>query len=233
MSEQERAISEQDVAISEQGRGTATQGERYDRRALERLMTFGDAVVAIAITLIVLPLVDVAMAAPEALAFFTQHRATLGAAALSFVVVAATWHAHHKLFILATGYNPAIFWSEVVWLAAEIFLPVATVLDIFGSSASRPALATYIGDLLVIIVTIRIQAVLLEHYGLAPRSHLPAWIRWHLVVTWSVVLALAMAFPRVGSRWILLVLVESLITSAVRRRMARAKGASRWDVYQP
>ncbi|WP_415868935.1 TMEM175 family protein [Acidipropionibacterium acidipropionici] len=55
-------------------------------------------------------MVDTAMDVDSAAGFFSGHWDTLLAAALSFVVVAVTWHAHHKLFIGASGYNATIFW---------------------------------------------------------------------------------------------------------------------------
>lgn len=206
--------------------GDPLDRRQFGRRALERLMTFGDAVVAIAITLIVLPLVEAAMEAHTASAFFARRGDTLVAAALSFVVVAVTWHAHHRAFIAATGYNRPIFWSEVVWLAAEVFLPVATVLDILGAGVSRTALGIYVGDLLVIVTTIRFQIVVLERSGLAPVSHTPMWVRWHLVVTWCVVLALSLLFPRVGASWIFLVLIDAVVTRVIGRPRSTGSGRS-------
>lgn len=184
-------------------------------------MTFGDAVVAIAITLIVLPLVDTAMDVDSAAGFFSGHWDTLLAAALSFVVVAVTWHAHRKLFIGASGYNATIFWLEVVWLAAEVFLPVATVLDVLGDGVGRAALGTYIGDLLLIVSTMRFQGVVLERTGLVPRSRGPWWARWHVVVTWCVILVLALTFPGVGGYWMLLALVDALVVRMIGLSSAR------------
>lgn len=57
---------------------------------------------------------------------------------------------------------------EVVWLAAEVFLPVATILDVLGDGVGRAALGTYIGDLLLIVSTMRFHGVVLERTGLAP-----------------------------------------------------------------
>ena len=68
-----------------------------DRAALERLTAFSDAVVAIAITLIVLPLVDRAMDAQRAADFFVENAIGLISALLSFVIVGLFWRAHHHL----------------------------------------------------------------------------------------------------------------------------------------
>jgi uncharacterized membrane protein len=67
---------------------------------LDRLITFLDAVVAIAITLLVLPLVDLlAGAAPgtDLAAVLAGNAGQFGAFLLSFAVIARLWWTHHRL----------------------------------------------------------------------------------------------------------------------------------------
>jgi uncharacterized membrane protein len=74
-------------------------------RGLERLIFFSDAVVAIAITLIVLPLVDSAreVAHMSTSKFLSENAYALTAAGISFVVISSFWREHHRLFERATG----------------------------------------------------------------------------------------------------------------------------------
>ncbi len=62
-------------------------------KGLQRLVTFSDAVVAIAITLLILPLVDAASSFPSmGLRHFLDANSTrLLAFALSFVVIGSFW----------------------------------------------------------------------------------------------------------------------------------------------
>ncbi len=65
-------------------------------RGFERLITFADAVVAIALTLLVLPLVEIPaeLGADSSLAdVFTEHRGQIGGFLLSFVVIWVFWTA--------------------------------------------------------------------------------------------------------------------------------------------
>ncbi|MEK8227283.1 TMEM175 family protein [Oerskovia sp. M15] len=69
-------------------------------RGLDRLVNFTDAAVAIAITLLVLPLVDLVAdgEAHSVRALVQGESGTFLAFAISFVVIARFWTAHHRVF---------------------------------------------------------------------------------------------------------------------------------------
>jgi uncharacterized membrane protein len=180
-----------------------------DQRGLDRVLAFGDAVVAIAITLVVLPLVDTAMDAASPHAYLADGWSEIGSAAISFVVIAAFWRAHHWLFVPATGYSSAVLANEVVWLAAIVVLPVVTVLDVAAGDADRLGLGLYIGTLLVASLALRVESVVLRRGGFlegVPReSALGRWIGAGLM---ALALGLALLDPRPGALWLLLLLLE-------------------------
>ncbi|MDN3311006.1 TMEM175 family protein [Microbacterium oryzae] len=194
----------------EQGRGDVT--------ALERLVTFGDAVVAIAITLIVLPMVEQAIEAESAARFFAANALSLLTAALSFVVVAVIWHAHHRLFARASGYTPAVIRLELLWLATIVFLPVATALDVLGEADDPLALGVYIGTILLSSLLVRVQALLLERSGLVAMRVVGFWDRWLGALLMALALVLAVLFPTVGAFWLLLLLLEGPLLRLIRPR---------------
>ncbi|MFZ2429079.1 MAG: TMEM175 family protein [Propioniciclava sp.] len=181
-----------------------------DKAALERLTAFSDAVVAIAITLIVLPLVDRAMDAASAGAFFAENTIALVSALLSFLIVGGFWRGHHRLMSQASGYTPAVMGVEFLWLAAVVFLPVATALDFAGHGADLIALSSYFGTLLVASVTPRVQRVLLERAGLIMSPRVSVLDRWLGSLLLAVAFALVLAVPSVGPWWLLLLLIEPL-----------------------
>jgi hypothetical protein len=76
-----------------------TRTMRTDR-GLDRLVNFSDATVAIAITLLLLPLVDIAdEIRRESLGdLLADHVGTLIAFFVSFVVISRLWLSHHRLF---------------------------------------------------------------------------------------------------------------------------------------
>jgi uncharacterized membrane protein len=95
------------------------------RRGLERIVVFADAVVAIACTLLVLPLVDLATQdAGEPLDHLLgDHLGEFGAFALSFAVIARLWVAHHRLFERINGYDTMLVRLTLAWLFPVAFLP--------------------------------------------------------------------------------------------------------------
>ena len=78
-------------------------------RSSERLTFFTDAVVAIAMTLLVLPLTEgVSEAAADGLStseYLREYSDQLLAFALSFVIIASFWRAHHALFEHVAAYS--------------------------------------------------------------------------------------------------------------------------------
>lgn len=91
-------------------------------RGSDRLVNFSDAVVAIAITLIVLPPVDSArdLGTESVGVFLRQNSDNLWAAALSFVVIGGFWKDHHRLFEQVTGYTRVVINVNLLWLAGIV-----------------------------------------------------------------------------------------------------------------
>lgn len=182
----------------------AAQGEK----ALDRLVAFSDAVVAIAITLVVLPLVDKAMDAESASAFFADNVTGMISAALSFVVIAAFWRANHVMFVHARGYTRLVGRLQTLWLATIVFLPVATALDLAGPGTDRVGLGAYVGTMLVGGVILRVQAVALQRVGLSDRAPAPPLTHWIGAILMAVALVLVLLFPQYGALWLLVLLLE-------------------------
>ena len=118
-------------------------------RGLDRLVTFLDAIVAIAITLLVLPLVEVLANAEEDAELgplLAEEAAQFGTFLLSFVVIARLWLVHHRLVETVGGYDDAFLWLNLAWSCTVVLLPFATqVVALFGTD--RVAVATYIGTI--------------------------------------------------------------------------------------
>ena len=104
-------------------------------RGLDRLVNFSDAVVAIAATLLVLPLVDTAST------IGSQHVGTLLAHnwrqifsfVLSFAVICRFWVVHHGMYEYVQTYSSRLVWMNCFWLLTIVFLPFPTQL--VGSAA--------------------------------------------------------------------------------------------------
>ena len=76
-------------------------------RGLDRLVKFSDATVAIAITLLILPLVDFAGdIAHESLGkVLTTHSGAIISFAVTFAVIGRFWFAHHRIFERVGNYT--------------------------------------------------------------------------------------------------------------------------------
>jgi uncharacterized membrane protein len=72
---------------------------REREASVDRIIAFSDGVVAIAITLLILPLTEIHPAEGATLVdVVVENRAALGAFALSFAVIANYWTIHHDVF---------------------------------------------------------------------------------------------------------------------------------------
>jgi uncharacterized membrane protein len=117
----------------------------------ERLVFFTDAVAAIAITLLILPLMESVsdVAGEEKFGDFVRdHAGQFGAFVLSFAVIFRLWWAHHNLFrhiqLLQTW---IVRWS-LLWVFAIVLLPIPTAL-ITAYRPSAGSVALYGGALCV------------------------------------------------------------------------------------
>jgi uncharacterized membrane protein len=118
-------------------------------RGLDRLVTFLDAVVAIAITLLVLPLIEVLAEdrGADLGVVLSDNLGQFGAFALSFVVIARLWLAHHAIVESVGGYDVLFLWLNLLWTFTIVLLPFATqVIAEFGTD--RLSVGLYIGTIL-------------------------------------------------------------------------------------
>ena len=119
-------------------------------RGLDRFVTFLDAVVAIAITLLVLPLVDVLGSAHlphDVAAVFTQNGDRFFSFLLSFAVIARLWMAHHRVVERVGAYDGAFVLVNFGWALTIVFLPFSTLLISEFPSTDRLAVGVYIGTI--------------------------------------------------------------------------------------
>lgn len=104
----------------------------------ERLTFFGDAVVAIALTLLALELpVPEGTTNSELWHSATSHRDSYLAFMISFVVIAAHWRSHHRVFRHVTATNSRLTALTMYWLLMLVVTPFAT--DVIGGEGAFQA----------------------------------------------------------------------------------------------
>jgi TMEM175 potassium channel family protein len=192
-------------------------------RDVTRLVNLTDAVVAIAATLLVLPLVDQIDAMPGATVAEMLGAAgqQFGAFVLSFVVVGRFWLVHHTVFDGVRKMTGTLFWLNLVWLIGIVFLPYPTELIGVVDSDDVWAPVLYIGTLAVTTLAgLAMHAVVAR----SPDIRGPGAAEQHDLVpglvtvgTMLVALLLAVAVPAAGMWSLLLLVATPLVTRLLSR----------------
>ena len=211
----------------------------HTERGFDRLVNFSDAVVAIAITLIILPLVDSARdIGHDTIPTFLQHNSgQLWSAGLSFVVIGSFWMNHHDLFERMTGYSSVIVRLNFIWLAGIVFLPLPTVLLVVTDSSVGGSTGTirdvlYVGTMLISLLSLALVGTIAEHSGLMKDDATSSTRRrWMPVVLMAIALLLTAFLPGAELYPLFLLLVElpvGQVDGARQRKAAarKARGAS-------
>jgi len=132
-------------------------------RGLDRLVFFTDAVSAIAITLLILPLVEaVGEAAHEgADRFFDDNLGQIAAFVLSFAVIARMWMTHHAIFEHVKTYNRSLLLLSLAWAFTIVVLPLPTEMTSQFDTTDL-VVAFYIGTMAASSLLLMLMALLVR-----------------------------------------------------------------------
>jgi len=197
-----------------------TEHARTDR-GLDRLVNFSDATVAIAITLLILPLVDIAgdMTAGESAGdLLREHSSALLEFLITFWVISRFWTLHHQVFEHVRSYNTRVMQLNFLWLISIVFLPFAANLLNSGEDSDRVAHALYLGSMVLTSLALtgiewelrRSPELLATPLGDSRRGLIAAGLL-------AAALVLAVVFPTIGLLWTLLLLLQGTIPRLLRR----------------
>jgi uncharacterized membrane protein len=121
-------------------------------RGFDRLVFFTDAVTAIAITLLILPLVELVPEYSDAHhggtvgGFLQEYFTQLWAFLLSFVIIARLWLANHRALEPVERQSPLLLTLSLAWAFTVVVLPLPTAL-IASLTNDRSGTAFYIGTM--------------------------------------------------------------------------------------
>lgn len=194
-------------------------------RGFDRLVNFSDAIVAIAATLLVLPIVDLATgvtagrvdktiseAIPEFLIFV-----------LSFLVVTRFWFSHHQFFERVRGYTSPLIWFNLMWLLGIVVMPFPTQLVAKASSSDMLAVTTYIGTMLwIAFAQLLMSAELYRNPKLLrDGEHKLASVVASAVLFGAIGIAMVLGFfwPTVGLWSLSLIVLVRPVTKLILRRL--------------
>jgi uncharacterized membrane protein len=195
--------------VREFAREPSAQGEP---RSVERIVLFTDAVVAIAITLLVLPLVDavseaVAAGAPST-HVITENRGQIFSFLVSFYVIAQLWSAHHRLLEGVTAARRGVFTLNMLWVLTIVMLPFVTEM-IGGYGNDRFTVLLYIGMVLASSACLTALSVVIRGRLVADAGSATGLL--------LVALLLAVFVPPVGYAGLLLLVLSPLVERLWRR----------------
>jgi uncharacterized membrane protein len=192
-------------------------------RGLDRLVNFSDATVAIAITLLILPLVDDAtkIGTESFGQFFSANFWELFAFGISFAVIARFWVVHHRIFESVAQYSVSMLWFNFIWLFAIVMIPFTANLLSNGRGERADVYALYIGNmLLATVATLLIGVVLLRHPELmtdTARADVDKTRGIAEVTIMALALVLAVLFPAIWMYWLFLLFLSGPSHALLRR----------------
>jgi uncharacterized membrane protein len=196
---------------------TERPGPAADGLRLERTISLTDAVVAIAMTLLVLPLVELAPDVdPDHLGpFLSEHQDLLTSFVISFLVIYVFWSAQvgtlHRLD--QSGMRaPALRPFTVCWLLVIVFLPFPTA--VVGRGVTNTSAPLYIGTMVVLSALSAAGTAVVDRTVGPPRQAPWAWLTTAVFAFCAVVSAID---PLVGMLCLLLLAVQRVIEVRVRR----------------
>jgi uncharacterized membrane protein len=201
-------------------------------RGLDRLVNFSDAAVAIAITLLVLPLVDFAPEITHTTLghLLGEHWETLLAFVISFAVIGNFWIVHHQLFELVVDYTYTLAWLDLLWLFSIIVVPFSTAVLANAPSGIPEIYLLYIGTMILSSGSMLLMRVVLQQRPELIREEVRGQLKIAeaSVPTAILVLALILAliFPGVGIYWLFLLFLSAPGTALVRRLTGQPRSDS-------
>jgi len=220
---QDRIVAEQELASAD---GDTTLA------SAERTKAFTDAVVAIAMTLLILPLMESVVEASRedgtAAEWFTENLGELLFFVLSFVLIAAFWLSHHRLFERIHHVTGPLLILNFAWMFTIVWLPVATAT--FGLVPNDVVQKTlYIGALFSTSVIMAVLGLyVLRHPELhrIPPQRLRSGILAEVIasVVFAITFVVAVAFPAIGYWSMVLLVLVGPVHAVLDRSLLRPAG---------
>ena len=204
-----------------------TETLRERERDLDRFLTFIDAVVAIAITLLVLPLVEVAGEARNGHVgeLLRENGSQLLGFALSFVVIAQLWANQHRIVSGLVVQDRTVTRLMLAWAFTIVLLPLPTAL--VAVAGSDPVTKVfYIGTMAVSSALLGAMAwVIGRNRSIRDTDDRPnAALSLATVLGFLVALAITLALPETSYFPLLVLLLTDPVTRLLQRALAGRRG---------
>lgn len=212
---------------------------RVDNRPdhpLERLVFFSDAVMAIAITLLVVELhaehLPWKTPAREYWIWLANETPSLVAFFISFFVIGAFWGGHHRAFALAGHYSEKLNFPNLLFLCAIAFMPFPTAWMGMNMGAMVPTLIYNLTLLATALLNVRLVRVVTAPPVVAetvdPETIAIARVRgWAVVIAASLAIVATLIFAPVAQFVLMTIpLWRVLLQKRALKRLAAERGSA-------
>lgn len=110
----------------------------WDKRSFERLISFTDAVTAVAVTLLILSVIDIRPKPGEQTVWqvIGDNSGQLVTFLFTFIVVAVMWQGNLRVLHRLVTFDATIFWLDVFWMIGIVLLPWTSSMYGDGIGAS-------------------------------------------------------------------------------------------------
>jgi uncharacterized membrane protein len=216
------------MAESDEAR-ESTELRAYDS---ERAKAFIDAVVAIAMTLLILPLMEgvteTAGKHGDGADWLHDHQAQLFSFVLSFLIIAMFWINHHRLFATVEKVSIPLLWITMAWLLSIVWIPVATALSGQMGSGDWVVKALYIGSMILTsLLMLAMRTYLVRHPSLHVASiydlRRGMAVDISMALLFALALALTLLFPVLGYYPLFLMAFSGPVQEVIARMLGAGK----------
>jgi len=206
---------------------SADESFDFDLNEADRFIAFTDAAVAIAMTLLILPLMEATIddygSEFTIGEYFAEHRTKIGALALSYCFIALNWKSHNRVFRHVARFTNALSRLNFLWMFGVVIFPVSTALCFDVDASKGYALTLYFGNitychictLLMHIVVMRDKRMWKTDVG---PSRYRLYYRLMIVFIDLVILILCTVLPDGQKEWGMMGLILMPITGYLCRR---------------
>ncbi len=200
----------------------------HTERGFDRIINFSDAVVAIAITLLILPLIDLVSDYPETRMLGDGWTLKLALFLLTFFVMARFWLVHHGIFERITDYSGGLIVRAFIWLALMVFLAFPAGLVGDGDTERGIALLYLVTLSLITLATYAMDSYAHRHEEMVlddsmKPDRMPLFFAGFLVALGLLSLVLELVFD-VAGQWALLGIFLIPITRRIVQRQTQTPG---------
>lgn len=195
----------------------------------ERFITFTDAVVAIAMTLLILPLMERASdigeegsEAKTASDFYSENGSRIGSLAVAFFVVAYVWRVHDRIFVYVGYFPKYLLQLTFVWMAGIVFVPVSASMSIQCQQDDVIGNVTYLGNLTCIAIINLLMCILIRNDKRTWKfDHPPGMLsvveNGITVTTMLLAILVTVLVPKIGSSTALFLIASDKFTFLAKK----------------